>query len=412
MSPPPPDAKDANGAVARFIELLDASLAGDDFIKLVLAKYHGPEAQLNQLVVRRVVLRGQPCLSLVSRYATRDTTKNLPVAQGLQAVAALLGPVFRNAHLMTRSEEIQLVVSKRGQATLHRKAAAHTAPTSQEHDREKRRFVDVERPFLVALGVTTPERQVIPAMARKWKQINKFVEVFSHALDSSPLAHAPRIKVVDFGSGKGYLTFAVHDHLASRPGLGVSVTGVELRADLVALCNAAASRLGLTGLDFEQGDVAHWAPQAIDVMIALHACDTATDHAIALGVRGGAGIILCAPCCHKEVRPQLMSPHPLRAILRHGVHLGQEADMLTDSLRALLLDACGYATQVFEFVSLEHTSKNKMILAVRRGEPGPSGPALEQVAELKRFYGIREQCLEHLLRAARPDLGWAEVAAP
>ena len=142
----------------------------------------------------------------------------------------------------------------------------------------------------------------------------------------------------------------------------------------------------------------HFDAGRIDVMIALHACDTATDHAIELGVRAGAAIILCAPCCHKEVRPQLLSPHPLRAILQHGVHLGQEADMVTDGLRALLLEACGYATQVFEFVSLEHTSKNKMILAVKRERPGPSAPLLAQVDEVKRFYGIREQCLERLLR--------------
>ncbi len=137
----------------------------------------------------------------------------------------------------------------------------------------------------------------------------------------------------------------------------------------------------------------------IDVMIALHACDTATDHAIHIGIRGGAAIILCAPCCHKQLRPQLLSPHPLRPILQHGVHLGQEAEMLTDGLRALLLDACGYSTQVFEFVSLEHTAKNKMILAVKRAHPGPPDELLAQVRELKAFYGIRDQCLETLLKA-------------
>src|SRR5204862_8338714 len=134
----------------------------------------------------------------------------------------------------------------------------------------------------------------------------------------------------------------------------------------VALGAAAARRLALEGLHFEQGDVGTAVPEAIDIMIALHACDTATDFAIATGVRAGAQIIMCSPCCHKELRAQLLQPHPLRPILKHGVHLGQQAEMLTDSLRALLLDACGYDTRVFEFVSLEHTNKNKMILAVKR----------------------------------------------
>jgi SAM-dependent methyltransferase len=242
-------------------------------------------------------------------------------------------------------------------------------------------------------------------MSRKFRQIDKFVEVFSHALAASTLAHSPRIRVLDFGSGKGYLTFAIHDHLRHALGIDARVTGVELREDMVSLCGAAAARLGAQGLNFEQGDVTRYAPQPIDVMIALHACDTATDHAIHLGVEAGAAIILCAPCCHKEVRPQMfgklgMSPHPIRAILQYGVHLGQEAEMVTDGLRALLLEACGYATQVFEFVSLEHTSKNKMILAVKRANGGhvlAPQPWLDQVAQIKQFYGIAEQRLERLL---------------
>jgi hypothetical protein len=177
------------------------------------------------------------------------------------------------------------------------------------------------------------------------------------------------------------------------------VTGVELRADLVEAGNAIVARLGLQGLRFERGEVAGSAPRPVDVLIALHACDTATDHAMHIGIRGGAAIICCAPCCHKQLRPQLLQPHPLRPILRHGVHLGQEAEMLTDGLRALLLDACGYDTQVFEFVSLEHTAKNKMVLAVKRAQPAPREPLLAQLQQVKDFYGIREQCLETLLKA-------------
>lgn len=399
LLPQPARQGQAAPAIERFLALLDDALARAAFVKLTLAKPDGTQAQLLRLTVRPVLLRGTAHLSFVHRYKTKDVTKNFSIEQGRQAISPLLGASFRSAHLATATHTVELAIGKRGQCTLREQAAAPAAPPTLAHDRVKRRFVEADRPFLAALGVTDSQGKLVPAMARKFRQIDKFVEVFATALAASTLAQVRTLRVMDFGSGKGYLTFAVHDHLRHTLGVDARVTGVELRQDMVDLCTCAAARLGLEGLDFEQGDVTTYAPQPIDVMIALHACDTATDHAIHLGVQAGAAIILCAPCCHKELRPQLLSPHPIRAILQHGVHLGQEAEMVTDSLRALLLEACGYATQVFEFVSLEHTSKNKMILAVKRPRPEPPAAALHQVDEVKSFYGIGEQCLERLLAA-------------
>jgi len=403
----------------QFTERLTLSLDDGRFVKLLLAKHHGPQADLQRVMVRAVSLKGEPCLSFVYRHTTRDVTKNLSVDAGIRVVRELLGPVFRNAHLHTADETLELTISQRGVRTLRSTPLApaalgadvsideREAPAAAAHDREKQRWVDVRQPFLTALGVTTAQHDVVPAMSRKWKQINKFVEVFAGALRASGLlgasdapAEALRaIRVVDFGSGKGYLTFAVHDHLRSQAGVDAQVTGVELRGDMVRLGNAVAQKLGLQGLRFDEGDVSTRCAEPIDVMIALHACDTATDHAIHHGLRGGAAVILCSPCCHKQLRPQLLSPHPLRPILQHGVHLGQHAEMLTDGLRALLLEACGYDTQVFEFVALEHTQKNKMILAVRRPDARPAAASGRQIDDLKAFYGIRDHCLETLLRA-------------
>ena len=400
----------------RFIERCALNLANGRFVKLLLAKHHGTQHDLQRVMVRAVSLKGEPCLSFVYRHTTRDVTRNLSVDAGLQAVRDMLGPAFRNAHLHTADESVELTLSQRGVCTLRSTplaqpagapAGEREAPAAAAHDREKQRWVDVRQPFLCALGVTTAQHDVVPAMSRKWKQINKFVEVFAGALRASGLlpapdapAAAPRsIRVVDFGSGKGYLTFAVHDHLRGQPGIEAQVTGVELRGDLVRLGNAVVQKLGLQRLRFDEGDVSTRTAEPIDVMIALHACDTATDHAIHHGLRGGAAVILCSPCCHKQLRPQLLSPHPLRPILQHGVHLGQHAEMLTDGLRALLLEACGYDTQVFEFVALEHTQKNKMILAVRRPDARRAAASAGQIDDLKAFYGIREHCLETLLRA-------------
>jgi len=159
-------------------------------------------------------------------------------------------------------------------------------------------------------------------------------------------------------------------------------------------------KLALNGIHFEQGDVKHFKARGINVMIALHACDTATDYALHMGIATGAEIIMCSPCCHKQIRPQITLPEILAPMLVHGIHLGQEAEMVTDSLRALLLEANGYDTKVFEFISLEHTSKNKMILATKRRKPKDNTEILRQIASIKQFYGIKEHCLETLLQQA------------
>lgn len=381
-----------------FFNLLEGCLADNTFVRLVLGRYRGLETGLSRVFVRRLTLKRQACLSFLYRYQTRDITKNLPIPAGLAAIRELSAESFDNAHLQTVSEDIQLARSKKG-TTLQRGKASPRIVTPQEHDREKERFLDLARPFLQELGVTNAQHQLIPAMARKWKQINKFIEVLDHALAASQIKEKKQVRVVDFGSGKGYLTFAMENYLRDSLGLAAMVTGVELREDLVRLCAEAAKRLGLDRLSFVQGDIKSYTPVGIDIMIALHACDVATDYAINLGIRAGATIIMCAPCCHKQLRPQMQSPELLRPMLKHGIHLGQEAEMITDGLRALLLEVSGYTTQIFEFVSLEHTSKNKMILGIKERNPVKKAELLTQIREIKQFYGIREHCLESLLQA-------------
>jgi hypothetical protein len=402
----------------RFLEALAQGVADGSVSRVLLSKPTAKGDDLERVTARPLVLRGERCLSFVFKHRTRDITKNEPVAAALATIADLVGTRFAHAHLFARDAELQLMMSRKGRYTLHRAKAdvddatrpaieAASDDDSAQHDRQKQRFLSLDAPFLVELGVTTKGHELVPAMARKWKQINKFVEVMSHALESAGAGPTAPLNIVDFGAGKGYLTFALHDWLrrqANGAPRALDVVGVELRPDLVKLCNDAIAKCRLEGLRFEAGDVSSFVPDRLDVMIALHACDTATDHALHTGIRAGASIIMCSPCCHKQIRPQMQMPSLLKPMLQHGIHLGQQAEMVTDGLRALLLEAHGYDAQVFEFVALEHTSKNKMILAVRRNGRQDTPQAerrradvMAQIAELKQFYGIREHCLETLL---------------
>ena len=381
----------------RFLDLLGGHLDQDTFVKLILGKYRGQEPELRRIVVKQLTVKGQRCLSFVYSYKTRDVTKNAPLAASVETIDSLLGSAFKSAHLFSLTEDVQIEFSKKGKCTLSSSEASCSAVPSGKHDREKERFLDPETPFLTALGITNKEHRVLPSMFRKWKQINKFIEVFHRAFTSSQLANATNVDVVDFGSGKGYLTFAIHDYLRNTLNVDARVTGIELRENLVSFCSKAARNCELDSLSFHQGDVRSYTPETIHILIALHACDTATDLAIHMGIRSGAEIIMCAPCCHKQIRPQMCPPPILQPMLQFGVHLGQEAEMVTDSLRALLLEAHGYKTQIFEFISLEHTSKNKMLLAVKHSKAVDREDILATVAKLKDFYGIQEQCLETLL---------------
>ena len=388
-----------------FYQLLADSLAKNSLIKLLLSKYRGADKSLQRITIRPISLQNEPMLSFVYQHQTNHITKNLSYDEGLANIKLLLGSDFKSAHLATAQAEVQLEISKKGkvQISTHNVKQAVAAPL--EHDREKKRFVDIERPFLTQLGVTDSQHNLIPAMSRKWKQINKFIEVFSQALEASPHKNDQPINVVDFGSGKGYLTFAIHDYLRHSLHNDAQVTGVELRQALADLCNETAATLDHQGLSFVCGDVRTHAPKQTDVMIALHACDIATDYAIHYGIRANADIIMCSPCCHKQIRPQMHSPELFKPMLQYGVHMGQQAEMVTDSLRALFLEANGYATKVFEFISLEHTNKNKMILAVKKPQHNQKDSAaiLAQIADIKAYYGTTEHCLEAFLAQTQAD---------
>ena len=386
----------------QFFMDVQQSIENKSFERLILSQYQGELAQLEKMTFRIIELQGQASLSCLYHYSTQDVTKNYTIPEGLEKIAEMMSDC-KQANLFSLHQDTQLKKNKKkAMLNTQKKQSSQTQVEQQQHNREKQRFVQQHSPFLKHLGIADEKGQIIPSMARKWKQINKFIEIFSNAyaqIDSSQQS----LNIVDFGSGKGYLTFALYDYLLDQQKTPF-ITGVELRSNLVEFCQNVADDVGFNHLDFFEGDVRSYSPEKLDVMIALHACDIATDFAIHTGIRLNASMIMCAPCCHKELRPQLQSSEVLQPMLQFGIHAGQQAEMLTDTLRALLLKAYGYETNVFEFVALEHTSKNKMILATKRKNlEQPDPQIMQQIQDLKTMYGIQKHSLELLLRDQLPQ---------
>lgn len=387
-------------ARARFLDKLEAGWRAGTFIKLTLSEYRGAEEGLRNGYGRMVELKEGRRLSIVWRYATRDVTKNLAIEDVVRTMAGSLGSEWGSAHLFTTTGDWRLQCDAEGRGKLKAsRPAMATAPTP-EHDRQKQAALNVEGSgWMRALGLTNAHGETLPGMAPKLRQIQRFVELLGHLLDDSDLREKREMRVVDMGAGKGYLTFAAAEFLRGR-GIDAEITGVEARKELVKLTNDVAREHGFPKLHFERGTIGDWQPSAPpDVLIALHACDTATDDALAQAVRAESALIVTAPCCHKEVRAQLEPPPILRGVLRHGILAEREAEIVTDGLRALLLEIHGYTAKVFEFISPEETSKNLMLTAQRRSAATRQDPEVlrARVRELMEFYGIREQRLAKLL---------------
>ncbi|MBX2799908.1 MAG: SAM-dependent methyltransferase [Myxococcales bacterium] len=374
-----------------FVTALDEALTSDRLVKLTLGAPCGPDATLKNVRGRPVQLSAGPRLQLVWRHDTRDLTRNHPHHEGVQEVQRLLGEHFGSGHLTTTEGSLQLQRRKKGWQ-LSRGPAQHAAPQTKAHDRTKQRAATLDPRWMTALGVLDGRGKPKRGKERKRKQILRFTEVLGHFLgeDSRPS------EVLDMGCGGGALTFATYDLLAHRGVAPLRVRGVEVRPHLVDKANAVAADCGYDGLSFEATTIDEVSLDGgVDLIIALHACDTATDDALARGVAAGARWIVAAPCCHREVRPQLQVPEVLSPVLSHGILRTRSAEIATDALRAALLEAAGYRCRVFEFVSSEHTDKNLMITAEHKGEP--AADATERARDLARFYGISRQRLAELL---------------
>lgn len=340
-------------------------------------------AAIRRVDIAPVALKGGPHFQFAYRDQRKVTHQNLPPAEAAAHVRELLSEGFSQALLHASDADYHLTQGKNGRWSVRRQASGEAAaapaaplPLAPEHNRRKNYLLPdagVPIPFLVRLGVMTESGQVIAAKYDKFRQINRFLEMVADVRDALP-ADRP-VRVVDFGSGKSYLTFALYHYLRITLELDVTIVGLDLRQDLVAHCNAIAADVGWSDrLRFEAGDIAGYgAPDGAtaDMVVSLHACDTATDDALGKAVAWGASVILSVPCCQHELFRQIENPE-MRPLLKHGILKERLAALVTDALRAEMLERQGYQVQVLEFIDLEHTPKNLLLRAVRRQQTDPA----------------------------------------
>lgn len=387
-------------ACDEFVQRVTDSLRNGTFVRLVLSRAVEGEDAPEKVLGRLVELKSGPYLSLTFRYPTRDTTKNVSLDETANWLRVQIGRHFRSALLGTTKRDWQLFVAESGEAKLVTHKPSTVEAPSRTHDVARQAILDESaRDWLQGLGVLNAQGRVRPAMADKHAQINRYLEIFSHlakdcgwtdSRDGCPT-------IADMGCGKGYLTFGLWHLFVRVWNRPVRVIGVEVREELVVSTKALAGKIGANGLEFAAGTIECATLPNVDALIALHACNTATDDAIRRGIELGAKMIVVAPCCHKELRPQLGRPAPLAPVLEHGLMAERMSEWATDGLRALFLEWAGYRPKMIEFVSTEHTPKNLMIAAVREGKPFTSRAAREQIEQFKEFCGIKHHALDPLL---------------
>ena len=350
---------------------------------------------LRNVYARPIVIKSQQQVSFTYHYETRDVVKNYDYEGAIFVIESLIGKTFRTATLLATKEQIIFEISKKGKQSLRRSTKGASGAVVKSHDKEKRTFVNIEAAYLKHLGLTDEKSRLIPRMSDKYKQINKYLEIVDGLVKGQSL-EGP-INIVDMGSGKGYLTFALYDHLVNELKLDARIVGVEQRSDLVDSSNAIAQKCKYKGLNFVRNSIENYEAEKIDILIALHACDTATDDAIAKGIASKADLIICAPCCHKQIRQQVKGKEQESPILKYGIFKEREFEMVSDTLRALMLEQKGYRANIFEFISNEHTRKNTMLVGAKRPDSVKVDEATKKIKSLKKEYQIDFHYLEKLI---------------
>ncbi|WP_375560422.1 SAM-dependent methyltransferase [Bernardetia sp. OM2101] len=445
----------------QFIEKIKESLENDSFIKITLSNFISNQenipviignptkdikinSTLQKILIRKTIIKREEKLTFVYRHKTNDITKNYSIEEGVKEIITFLTKensdknlendkgFFNQAILFTTNFDLHIKnISKT--PTIHSQKPTQKQTLSTSHDKQKKRAIQTKdqkgnlKNYLQALKITDDTGKVYKNAQDKYKQINQYIEILSVLLKQLP-SQKP-LQITDMGAGKGYLTFALYDYLKNNLKLKVNSVGVEFRKDLVELCNQIAEESSFENLNFVEGTIEDYQIKSdskteqetkkedrTHVLIALHACDTATDDAIFKGVEADAELIVVAPCCHKQIRREIekkeiekkdvekkenqKTQNILSPLTSYGIFLERQAEMLTDTMRCLLLNYCGYQTKAVEFISDAHTPKNVLLIATKKEsflEESRKTERLEEFEKLKSFFGIETHYLEKLI---------------
>ena len=380
-----------------FKEGLRARILNDEFIRASFSgSLAGQTIPWVKVTIRPVMLKDGRYLQFSHFDAKKDITKNYSGAEAEEKLSELLALPFKNFYVETAGNIIQVNLSKKGKPLIREQVveADEKKPVNLSHNREKDLILPANEPvpFLQAVGIMTKDGKIKAEMQSKFRQINEYLKLVDQTGVLQKLG-GKRVRVVDFGCGNAYLTFATYHYLTAVVGLETEMVGVDVQASLLERHAVNVQTLSWEGLTFEAAQIIDYKPageEPADVVLALHACDTATDEAIARGIEWQSKLIITAPCCHHDLQAQLNSqpyPMPFNPISRYGILGERLGDILTDTFRALTLRIMGYRTDVVQFVSTEHTAKNLMIRAVS-GLPVGDPKFVREYNELKRYWNV------------------------
>lgn len=370
-------------------------LARDTFVRAMFTgAQKGADLSWVKIIIRPVELRGEVHLQFSFFDEKKENSKNYTFEEVSARIDEVLALPFRNIFVESTTGTLQVNISKKGKALVNEhKSTALPVVVDLSHNREKNRLLSAEnaKPFLEAVGILTKDGRVKADMQRKYTQINEFLRLVDETDALESFVGKP-LHVVDFGCGNAYLTFAIYYYLHDILKLDAHVVGVDIKADLIERHQEKARKLGWDQLSFKMGTITDFVPESTpDIVVALHACDTATDDALAKGIRWDSKVIVCAPCCQHDLQVQLAqvpAPEPLASVLGHGILFERMGDILTDTFRATLLRIMGYRTDVTQFVPIEHTAKNLMIRSVKISPPGKNPRWVEEYRNLKSFWQV------------------------
>ncbi|MHC1747085.1 MAG: SAM-dependent methyltransferase [Cellulosilyticaceae bacterium] len=346
------------------IPLLLNSIENDDFITAIWSNpRHATDC--SKLTLKPIEIKSKKMIQCAMQKEQKEYHENLEIDQ-LQDFIMNTCMGFKQLQIFTGEKDYAVLINKKGMATVKAKPPTKKLPENLSHNRQKHYILDNQAsiPFLMALGIMGQDGEIKPSKYDKYRQINRYLEMIE---DVMPHLQDDTIRIIDFGCGKSYLTFAMYHYFYTLKQKAVEIIGLDLKKDVIEFCNKLAQTLGYTQLKFQVGDIGQYTTnQKIDMVVSLHACNTATDAAIAKAIGWEAKAILAVPCCHHEaytqIENELMAP-----ILKHGILKERIAALLTDGLRAQMLECMGYKVNVIEFIDMTHTPKNILIRAIRKG---------------------------------------------